>query len=139
MVFGFRQKYSCVFGCSFRCDFQFFLNWLSESRHRYKVQNFYRKPVISNSCVRGTGVRNKLLHHSDPGRPLGVQMKTVYYEEQSIPKRTEIKNLKATELTLGFSQKRQGLWLEYKNRTCWLQLRFCDILAIIWTGKYYFK
>ena len=25
-------------------------------------------------------------------------MKTVYYEEQSIPKRTEIKNLKATEL-----------------------------------------
>ena len=36
-------------------------------------------------------------------------MKTVYYEEQSIPKRTEIKDLKATELTLGFSQKRQGL------------------------------
>ena len=89
--------------------FSVFLNWLSESRHRYKVQNFYRKPVISNSWVRGTGVRNKLLHHSDLGRSLGVQMKTVYYEEQSIPKRTEIKNLKATELTLGFSQKRQGL------------------------------
>ena len=85
--------------------FSVFLNWLSESRHRYKVQNFYRKPVISNSWVRGTGVRNKLLHHSDLGRSLGVQMKTVYYEEQSIPKRTEIKRLKSDGINFGVFSK----------------------------------
>ena len=49
----------------------------NDSRHRCKVQ----KSIISNSWVRGAEVRNKLLHHSDPGRPLGAQMKTVYSEE----------------------------------------------------------
>ena len=53
----------------------------NDSRHRCKVQNLKRKSIISNSWVRGAEVRNKLLHHSDPGRPLGAQMKTVYSEE----------------------------------------------------------
>ena len=48
--------------------------WENDSRHRCKVQNLKRKSIISNSWVR-------LLHHSDPGRPLVAQMKTVYSEE----------------------------------------------------------
>ena len=82
----------------FRCDFQFFLIGFLRADIGTRYKTFTENLLFPIRGFVALESAISLLHHSDLGRSLGVQMKTVYYEEQSIPKRTEIKNLKATEL-----------------------------------------